>query len=420
MRRQVIVAFSVATIVGGVFGAACTTPQPPLECSVLAPFWAKYTLVSGTGSCSTYEGDFVDAQRYLVPGESVATVSIATARMTSVTRGLVNDEPRFDPTDPTYQKESARGTFTSLTPDKGVCTMNSWVAADQTLPEVTWESDLADGGVETNVEPSVQVKYDWSNFRLLNNPLFTSSIFTADLTITEDADGAGPGAACTATYKVDGIHAVNAFGALISCSIDEECNPNANVAAGRPTGSGLQAAVFKDGVPKCTFFTNHPDGYESSYLAEEPSHWAPGTGYPVGSKVITAGGAYIATKFGVSDESEASYHPPSGTGDAIQDGTVVWKYIGPAAASEADAWAPATSYGSTELSDGGIEYDRATSGEGEYEVVTDGISSGGPSGTGAGIVDGDTEWTFVNEGELYLPKGMCLPTLTFDELSVLK
>jgi hypothetical protein len=455
-----------------------------LECSVLAPFWAKYTLIEGSGSCASYEGDFIDAQRYLAPGATSATVAVATGRMTTATRTLVNDElPRFALNEDAgaYTKESAIGTFTSLTPVGGVCELASFVASDQDLPPVSYEVPLSDGGTRTETEPGIHIKEEWADFKIINNARFTSTVVSATLTVTEDE--------CTAKYQVDALHPV------VACTLDEECNPEANPNAGRSAGSGLQAAFFKDGIPKCTHFTNHPDGYETSYLAEVPAVWVPGSGYPVGTRVTTAGGAYVATAYGVSSDA---YEGPAGTADAIPDGTVSWKYIGAEAEAfpgdlapfaslatwkRAAVWHHATSYARTrpmrvingfglyQLVSGGVSGDsgptgrgeeiadgtaiwtyvsaadpanppafarlwkpsttyettfplRVTNGGGTYEVVTAGISGGGPTGTGDAIEDGTAKWMYVNAvsrtARYYFPKGVCAPTVSFADLAALK
>lgn len=504
MRRQVLFAFTAAALVGALVGSACGTPQPPLECSVLGPYWAKYTLLdAGVGSCTEYEGDFLDAQRFLPPGSTnPPTFALGAHRMLSETRATFTDEileediPRYDAQDLDagfgYDRESARGTFASLNPDSsGVCVASAVAAADQTLPAVTYQVKEADGGVTQETEPETHLKYDWSNVRILNNARFTSTVLSANVTITKDG--------CTATYQVDAIHPV------VACSIDEECNPEANLAAGRSSGSGLQAALFApgtDGKPaaKCTHFSSQ-DGYESDFLSDVAPSWTKDTQYPVGSKVSTSEGAYIATAYGTSDKT---YAGPTGTGDAIQDGKAIWKYAGAATEvftgelaqfgslegwKKAAKWAPAKRYvarpmqvvsnyrlyqvlepgvsGATgpsgtgsatggKIQDGSVVWSyvgtvtdptnppaysrpwapgttyaktfphRVTNGDASYELVTAGVSGGGPTGTGSEITDGTVKWMFLNAptrvaaGYLYFPKGVCLPTRTFDELKDLK
>lgn len=268
MKRQVLIAFGLALLVGGGFGAACTVAQPPLECSFQASsYWARYKLVEGTGTCSTYEGDLVRFQRYLPPGESKPTFAFLNRRLALITRATYGGKLRFDETDPTYQKESPRGTFAGLYPtDDGFCSAESIVPADQSLPAVTYENRLADGGVETVTQPATHVREEWSNFKLLNNAQFTSTLWTADVTVVRDG--------CTAKYAVD------ALWPPVACETDADCNPLPDLDAGHVTGSGLQVAY----APKCVLFSN-PAGYEAKALGNVPGVCMPTVGLDELSKL---------------------------------------------------------------------------------------------------------------------------------------
>lgn len=310
MRRQVFYAFGIAALVGGALGAACDYPQPALECNFQASYWVQYTLVSDpdAGACAKYEGDRVEFARYRAPDEAKATFALNTRRMGLVTRALNdNDEYfRFDPSEPAgspYQHESALATFQDVYPDSnGFCSNAGAIrAADQNLP-------AADAG--STVLPATHIKYDWSNFRMLNTARFVSNVFEADLTVTVDS--------CTATYKAKGIFPARA------CNNDARCDPLPDVAAGRVTGSGMSV----DYAPKCHMLSNpDPLSYEKQYFGVAQAAWKPNTDYSEGDVVYSGdpAGLYTCVTEGKSAAADAGVGP-SGTGDAITDGTVVWKY----------------------------------------------------------------------------------------------
>lgn len=237
MRTRITFAFLTAALVGGLL-SSCYVPQPPFECSPASTsFWAKYDLVTGTGTCASYTGDFIRIQRYLPAGTQDATIAVMASKLGAVTRAVqfdTRDLVRVDPNDPKSTKESARGPLASLAADEdGVCKA-TLSPADQNLPAATQRNkDFAlDGGV--NQLPATHVVYDWKNFRFLNTARFPGTIVSADLNVTVDA--------CQATYKVQAIWPP------VGCETDEDCNPNPNLDAGRVTGSGLSA----DYKPVCS------------------------------------------------------------------------------------------------------------------------------------------------------------------------
>lgn len=235
MRYQRIIAFVGAMLVGGAIGSGCYVAQPQLECSPLPPYWAQYTLVSGTGECAGYAGDMVDIQRYLPPGSDTASIAILPYRVGSETRvrHATGEFVRFGEGDPNYEKESAKGKLASLTPaDDGTCSAPTLSATEQNLPEAIRR--LPKGAEETL--PATSIKYAWSNFRMLNTARFPGTLFDANVSVTVDG--------CAASYKVSGIHPV------VGCATDEDCNPEANVKEGRVVGSGMSA----DYKPKCSLF----------------------------------------------------------------------------------------------------------------------------------------------------------------------
>lgn len=271
MKRQVFLAAGVAAVVGGMVGFSCTTPQPEAECNFQNHYWAQYVLVdAGTGgSCSTYEGDRIDFQRYSPPGGSMTFAFLPRrvgriSRRDPCTSSFDGRYLRKDPSDTSFQKESPRGTFPSPYPDKaGFCSSTGDIAAaEQSFPEVTL-ADCLNAGLDRTDEdggwngtdvtpedsfpiPATSYKDEWSNFRMVSTARNIQNIWEADVTVNRDS--------CSATYHVNGIFP------FVGCTTDEDCNPEANLDAGRATGSGLSS----DFKAKCTMFSD-PEGYEASY-----------------------------------------------------------------------------------------------------------------------------------------------------------
>jgi hypothetical protein len=239
-----------AAAVAAVVGTSCTTPQAPLECQFNPYYWADYKLTDpGTGgTCSEFQGDRIDFQRYLPPGVTKPTFAFLERRVGNVTRANSCNgtrDGRFfrtDPADPTFQKESPRGTFPDVYPNAaGFCASPSLVPSEQNFPELTAAMCVAAGitppATVTLPLPALKIGDVWSNFRMLSTARFTATVWEADVKVTRDA--------CTATYHVTGIFPP------VGCAVDEDCNPDANLAAGRVTGSGLS----KDFKPVCKLFT---------------------------------------------------------------------------------------------------------------------------------------------------------------------
>ena len=238
MKTQIGFAFLTSALVGGLL-SSCYVAQPAFECTpATTTFAGKYTLVMGTagGACAMLPGDNFRIQKYQAPGATSATIAVLASGMGAVTRAKHADTGAFvriDPTDPNYSKESARGPLAGIAADSnGVCTA-TLAPAEQTFPAVQQHTKdfLKDGGVKNL--PATHIKYEWKNFRFLNSARFPGTVVNARLEITRDM--------CTAIYDVDAIWPT------VGCATDEDCNPNANLDAGRVSGSGLSL----DYAPKC-------------------------------------------------------------------------------------------------------------------------------------------------------------------------
>lgn len=125
---------------------------------------------------------------------------------------------------------------------------------------------------------------------------------------------------------------------------------------------------------------------DSCYLAGETDGgliWTNTTLYTAGQRVCVNGNVYECIKTGTSAGSGG----PTGTGNAITDNTAIWKYLEP-------AWAPLTGYTVGDTRQNGTRY---------YECITAGTSgaSGGPTGTGSSITDGQAVWKHLFTANTY-------------------
>lgn len=112
-----------------------------------------------------------------------------------------------------------------------------------------------------------------------------------------------------------------------------------------------------------------------------PPAWMASTAYTFGQFRTNGGNVYRVKVAGTSAASGG----PTGTGTAIVDGTVTWSFVSQAGAT---VWTASTAYvvGEHVYNLGNV-----------YECTVAGTSaaSGGPSGTGASIVDNTVTWTWA-------------------------
>lgn len=176
------------------------------------------------------------------PVDSAGTVGLADGGSYDV--DLANEcvsveEPveRVDASDPKGKKLNAIGNMPQF-PSNNLCAVTDWVGGAQDYQEEI--IDLADG-TQTTL-PAITYKAEYTNFNVVNSTKVPGTAFTADLKYTEGS--------CVAEYKAIG------FWPEIGCSNDPsegalvdstECDPNADLDAGRVFGSGINPE-FK---PKC-------------------------------------------------------------------------------------------------------------------------------------------------------------------------
>lgn len=301
---------SLFGLIGAVAGFSlqgCFATQPTPECSVtitaaalgLAPYYVKLTKVDGTGSCASMTHMYAGMQRFRTqasggaftlavksspvvdpylgyvyaadvddsnncvneedcqgaddptaacvnavadgglelndgtPVDSAGTVSLADGGSYDVDPanecGVVEESiPRVDATDPDGAKLNAIGKMPQF-PTGNVCAITDWTGGEQNFQAE--DLTLVDGTMQTL--PAITYKAEWTSFNVINSTKVPGTAFTADLKYTEGS--------CVANYKAVG------FWPEIGCSADSDCDPNADLDAGRVFGSGINPE-FK---PKC-------------------------------------------------------------------------------------------------------------------------------------------------------------------------
>lgn len=164
------------------------------------------------GGVETYDGTPVNGDQ-AEPQDGGAAFTIDPANECVA---VVEPVERVDPTDPEGKNLNAIGQMPQF-PTNGVCTVTDFVGGSQTYEPVP----LVDG---TSL-PEVTHKVEYANFNVINSTKVPGTAFTADVTYTEGG--------CVAEYAAVG------FWPEVQCAADEDCDPNADLDAGRVFGSGV-------------------------------------------------------------------------------------------------------------------------------------------------------------------------------------
>lgn len=136
--------------------------------------------------------------------------------------------PRVDPADPDGKKLNAIGKMPQF-PTAGVCSVTAFEGGEQNFQEEVVM--LPDGTNQTF--PAATYKTEFTDFNVMNTTKVPGTAFTTNIKLTQGT--------CVAEYKAVG------FWPEIGCSADSDCDPNADLDAGRVFGSGINPE-FK---PKC-------------------------------------------------------------------------------------------------------------------------------------------------------------------------
>jgi hypothetical protein len=281
----------------GLSTASCE--QPENECSASRRFFAaRLVLTSGDDSCrlfGPYVSEIVGIQTYnpatsegTDPDVTKAFIAIKALNLQAIYHnalagayGVVDpdhelaDDPDTAPTRFAY----ALGDFVDVLPDEEVCSVPQFrtvaeYSTPEAVPPVVCGGGGAGGGggemggaggaggggemggaggapecVDDPGIPKLDVRYAWSNFRMVERSDAPGTVWEASLSFAETAE-------CAADYKViaiapnvdcgqydhdTGEPIVDAEG--VQLSDPSLCLPDADVEAGRPVGSGLNPAL---------------------------------------------------------------------------------------------------------------------------------------------------------------------------------
>lgn len=270
----------LASALAGFALSGCFASQPMPECTVtgssaalgITPYHVKLTKVDANGTCGDMPYIVAGAQRSRLPppmgttrpvsGEF--TLHLKPSPAVDMWNGLIfaadydesnncsagedcdmcvpTGDPdvdnvcmsvpdpvyRVDPNDPDGKNQLGAGKLPQF-PVDGVCTATEFTGMTQDFQEEV--VDLVDGGTETF--PAITVKTEWTNFEILSTAKAPGTVWRAKLKYTEGS--------CVANYDAF------AFWPEVHCETDVDCDPNADVDAGRVLGSGINPE-FK---PKC-------------------------------------------------------------------------------------------------------------------------------------------------------------------------
>jgi len=262
----------LASAVAGFALSGCFAAQPDPECNIvqtsvaygLSPYFVKLTKVDATGTCGDMKSMQLGMQRSRLPPAAGTTtpvngeftLNVKPSEMVDMVNGFVfaadydasNDcsdgeacdtcvatgdpsvdnvceavpdpVPRTDPNDPDGKNLIGAGKMAQF-PKDGVCTVTEFAGMTQDFQEEV--VDLVDGGTETF--PAINVKTEWSDFEILNTTKAPGTVWRAKLKYTEGS--------CVANYDA------YAFWPQVACETDVDCDPNADIDAGRVMGSGI-------------------------------------------------------------------------------------------------------------------------------------------------------------------------------------
>lgn len=215
-------------------GTGCEQQKP--KCATgRGSFAARYTFVSGPPSCQARKGEKLGVQTYNRTGENDnPDLNHASIAIQSESLGLLVDNAEtagIKDVDAKH-KPYAFGAFSTAEPEGDICAVPALEPAVQSLEAVTEDPEK-----EIKEQPKSDVTYAWSNVKVYVTPSAYGTQFTADLSLTTNGE--------SCAYNVQAMYP------YVDCSKpdpndpkklvpdDSACAAEANPAAGRPTGSGI-------------------------------------------------------------------------------------------------------------------------------------------------------------------------------------
>ena len=186
----------VLGVVGGLFGFACQG-EPQVRCTIAnGTLSARFYPVSagGDGGCARSPGDVFGVTAYVPnptdPGDGLSKLAIQSQTLGLLRQTGESVDPPVVDSDPNHFA-FALGKFDTVLPSSdGVCTVSQLAPAELSLGAV---SD-PDAGID---QPATDLKYAWSNVRVLVTAAQIGVQMTGDLVLTQDG--------CQAAYHVAGL-----------------------------------------------------------------------------------------------------------------------------------------------------------------------------------------------------------------------
>jgi hypothetical protein len=216
----------------GLSGASCS--QPAIQCVVAhSPFYAKYTLVEGTGSCAQIKGDAIGMSTFLRPNADRTGANYDSRRIAiqSDTLGkLLQERDGLGAGD--EDLPYAVGDYTSEPDANQICFAGTadkpLAAADMDVPEVPDKS-----------LPAKHLRQEWKNVRLYVTADAPGTQAIGEMVYEDVLEG------CKATYTFVALapavycEGTGTDGKPNGKPDDSLCDPKADPAHGRTFGSGI-------------------------------------------------------------------------------------------------------------------------------------------------------------------------------------
>lgn len=242
--KKLALTLATSVLVAGTVLVATSCEQPPVLCTCgRGDFAAAYTLVEGTGDCSTLTSEILGMNAYSFEKDGVNSGSMADWNRGTVAIGserigwLIDRAARSMVSDMnTAHKLYAIGDFPKE-PTNDFCAVPQMRMPDAEI-DMPMIPAIADNPMtmEDESEPEVaptHYTYKWSNVNFLVRPDAIGTQLAADLEFTKNS--------CTAKYKVKAVYpARNCESRTTPGQPDKElCSPVAQPDKGIFEGSGI-------------------------------------------------------------------------------------------------------------------------------------------------------------------------------------
>lgn len=219
----------LALVAAGALGC----DQPPADCTTgHGGFAAKYTFKEGSkqglGACDALKGEIIGIEKYnpsQAADPDLQDLTKARLRIRPAQLGDIAVAAGEAGVSIEGQELAALGDFVATTPDaNNVCTVPTMSSAALQIPAGT-PLDEAD------------IEYSWKNVRIYVTTAYPGTQMVGDLTYREGG--------CTAEYTVVGLwpaigcEKTDEMGNGLGLPDDVACDPLADPANGRATGSGI-------------------------------------------------------------------------------------------------------------------------------------------------------------------------------------